>query len=59
MGFRETLGGRCCLYVGHEDRWRSGSIAPVILNVGLRWRLVQLHSSAVLPPDKELGVRYK
>lgn len=59
MGFRESSSGRCSLYVGHEDRWRSGSIDPVILNVGLRWRLVQLHSSAVLPPDKELWVRYK
>jgi hypothetical protein len=54
MGFGERLVGGCCLlYVRHEDRWGSGSTAPVILNVGLRWRLVQLHSLTVLPPHKE------
>jgi hypothetical protein len=32
-----------------EDVWRSGNIAPRILNLGTRWKC-QLHAPAVLPP---------
>ena len=49
MGFCERLVGR----------WGSGITASVVCNVVLTWRLVQLHYTAVLPPDKEPRIGYK
>jgi hypothetical protein len=37
----------------HKDILGSGGIAPCILDLGIRWKWVQFHAPAALPPGKE------
>jgi hypothetical protein len=40
----------------HEDVWEEWRYSSTILNLSTRWRCVQLHTLAVLSPEKQRPV---